>query len=94
MFVRPDEAPLPLVAGSTGMEGLILNFPRVSAHADAARLQPAARSWQCDLCSFAYDEAQGMPEEGIAAGTRWGDIPEDWTCPDCGARKQDFRRSE
>jgi rubredoxin len=46
--------------------------------------------WQCLLCSFSYDEAAGMPEEGIAPGTRWADVPETWTCPDCSANKSDF----
>ena len=37
-----------------------------------------------------YDEAAGAPNEGIAPGTRWEDIPPNWTCPECGARKDDF----
>ena len=39
---------------------------------------------------FEYDEAKGWPEDGIAPGTRWDDIPDDWSCPDCGAAKTDF----
>ena len=39
----------------------------------------------CVQCGFEYDEAKGWPEDGIAPGTRWDDIPEDWSCPDCGA---------
>jgi len=42
------------------------------------------------LCAFTYDEARGMPEEGIAPGTRWEDVPADWSCPDCSASKADF----
>ena len=42
------------------------------------------------LCAFIYDEAAGMPDEGIAPGTRWADVPEAWTCPDCSASKADF----
>jgi rubredoxin len=49
------------------------------------------RKWQCAGCGFIYDEALGWPGDGIAAGTRWEDIPEDWTCPDCGASKADFQ---
>ena len=37
-----------------------------------------------------YDEALGDPERGIAPGTRWEDVPEDWCCPDCGATKGDY----
>ncbi len=46
--------------------------------------------WICTVCGFVYDEAAGMPEEGIAPGTAWDDIPDDWVCPDCGALKEDF----
>lgn len=42
------------------------------------------------FCGFFYDEELGLPEEGIAPGTRWESIPENWSCPDCGARKSDF----
>ncbi len=48
------------------------------------------KKWQCMVCDFFYDEALGFPEEGIAPGTRWEDIPEDWSCPDCGMSKADF----
>lgn len=37
------------------------------------------RKWQCVVCGFIYDEALGLPEEGIPAGTRWEDIPADWS---------------
>lgn len=48
----------------------------------------------CVQCGFEYDEAKGWPEDGIAPGTRWDDIPEDWCCPDCGAAKTDFEMVE
>ena len=50
----------------------------------------AYRTWMCVVCGFIYDEAAGLPDEGIAAGTRWEDIPDTWTCPDCGVTKDDF----
>ncbi|MGZ0141718.1 rubredoxin [Rhodococcus qingshengii] len=46
--------------------------------------------YQCAQCGFEYDEAVGWPEDGIEPGTRWDDIPEDWSGPDCGAAKSDF----
>ena len=52
------------------------------------------RTWMCVVCGFIYDEAKGLPEEGIAPGTRWADIPDDWTCPDCGVGKDDFEMVE
>jgi len=48
------------------------------------------RKWECQVCGFIYDEAKGLPEEGIEPGTCWEDIPDDWTCPDCGTSKEDF----
>lgn len=48
------------------------------------------KKWECVVCGFIYDETQGLPEEGIAPGTRWEEIPEDWVCPDCGVSKSDF----
>jgi rubredoxin len=52
------------------------------------------RRWQCILCAYAYDEALGVPEDNIPPGTRWEDVPADWTCPDCGAMKDDFELIE
>ncbi|GAB4348111.1 MAG: rubredoxin [Gammaproteobacteria bacterium] len=48
------------------------------------------QKWQCVVCGFIYDEKEGLPEEGIAPGTAWADIPEDWECPDCGVSKASF----
>jgi len=46
----------------------------------------------CSVCGFIYDEAKGIPDAGIAAGTRWEDLPEDWVCPLCGATKSEFEK--
>lgn len=59
----------------------------------AAAAQPY-RTWLCVVCGFTYDEAAGLPEEGIEPGTRWEDIPDTWTCPDCGVGKEDFEMVE
>lgn len=52
------------------------------------------KKWQCMVCEFQYDEALGLPDEGIPPGTRWEDVPEDWCCPDCGVGKEDFEMVE
>ena len=52
------------------------------------------KSTYCLICGWIYDEAVGWPEDGIAAGTKWDDIPMNWTCPECGARKDDFEMVE
>jgi rubredoxin len=48
------------------------------------------KRYQCNICGFVYDEAGGDPEHGIKAGTKWEDVPENWTCPECGVTKSDF----
>ena len=48
------------------------------------------KKWECIVCGWVYDEEKGNPEEGIEAGTRWEDVPEDWVCPECGVGKEDF----
>lgn len=45
----------------------------------------------CSICGFVYDEAKGHPETGIAQGTVWEDVPQDWLCPLCGASKSEFK---
>ncbi len=50
----------------------------------------SAKKYVCLVCGWVYDEEQGSPQDGIAPGTRWEDIPGDWTCPECGAAKGDF----
>jgi len=52
------------------------------------------KKWQCFFCAFVYDESLGLPEEDIAPGTPWEDVPEDWICPECGAAKEDFAMIE
>ena len=52
------------------------------------------KTYQCIVCGFIYDEAKGLPDEGIPAGTRWADIPASWACPDCGIAKADFEMVE
>ena len=44
----------------------------------------------CDVCGWEYDEEQGYPEGGIAPGTKWEDVPEDFECPLCSVGKAQF----
>ena len=50
--------------------------------------------YRCPGCGYVYDEAKGAPREGFPAGTAWSDVPDDWSCPDCGAAKSDFEMVE
>jgi rubredoxin len=52
------------------------------------------RKYQCFFCGYVYDEAVGDLDGGIAPGTCWEDIPDDWFCPSCGAAKSDFAMME
>lgn len=48
------------------------------------------RKWECVICGFIYDEELGLPDHGIAPGTRWEDVPDDFECPECGTSKANF----
>lgn len=52
------------------------------------------KQWMCLNCGWVYDEARGDPMSGLAPGTAWADVPDDWKCPDCGAAKEDFEMVE
>jgi len=97
-FIEPKEGPYEIRAGSAGLEAIVLNFPQTQIRAAGAAASAHAREgfkvWQCMLCAFVYDEAAGLPEESIVPGTLWKDVPESWSCPDCGASKADFQMTE
>ena len=44
----------------------------------------------CGICGYVYDEANGDPEGGIAPGTVWANVPDEYVCPLCGAGKEAF----
>jgi len=52
------------------------------------------KTYECIICGWVYDEAKGAPKEGLAPGTRWEDVADDWVCPDCGANKEQFEMVE
>jgi rubredoxin len=49
-------------------------------------------NWECVVCGYVYDETQGDPDHGIAPGTKFEDIPDDWVCPVCGVGKDQFEK--
>jgi len=51
------------------------------------------KTYMCLICGWIYDESKGCPDDGIAPGTLWKDVPMNWSCPECGARKDDFEMS-
>jgi rubredoxin len=52
------------------------------------------KTYICIVCGFIYDEAAGLPDEDIAPGTLWEDVPAAWACPECGVSKSDFEMVE
>lgn len=52
------------------------------------------KRYMCLICGFIYDEEKGWPDDGIAPGTRWEEVPATWICPECSATKEDFEMVE
>jgi len=50
--------------------------------------------WECLVCGYIYNPEEGDPDNGVKPGTRFEDLPEDWTCPQCGAPKDQFKKLE
>jgi rubredoxin len=69
-----DEAPTPATVSAAGSAKPVDTF----------------KQWVCVICGWVYDEEAGLPEEGIAPGTRFEAIPDDWRCPLCDVGKEDF----
>jgi rubredoxin-NAD+ reductase len=70
--------------------------PTLTTVAAAAAMlgAPGFQKFICHACGYIYDEAEGDPDSGLAAGTRFEDIPDDWACPLCGVTKTDFSAYE
>jgi rubredoxin len=54
------------------------------------RCMSSARRYRCIVCSHVYDPVVGDPDSGIPPGTPFESLPEDWSCPECGASKADY----
>lgn len=48
--------------------------------------------YRCSVCEWVYDPETGDPDGGIAPGTPFDEIPDDWQCPECGAQKAEFEK--
>ena len=48
------------------------------------------KKYVCSVCGYVYDPAEGDPDSGVAAGTDWQQVQEDWVCPICGVNKDQF----
>jgi rubredoxin len=52
------------------------------------------KKYVCDVCGYVYDPAKGDPDNGIEPGTPFEQLPDDWTCPECGVEKDQFSPQE
>ncbi len=50
--------------------------------------------YECDVCGYVYDPAVGDPDNGVAPGTAFANLPNDWECPLCGVGKDEFSKVE
>ena len=57
---------------------------------ETQKKEKAMKKYVCEVCGYVYDPTLGDPDSGIAAGTAFEDIPEDWVCPACGVGKDQF----
>jgi rubredoxin len=58
------------------------------------REEYSMKKYVCDVCGYVYDPAAGDPENGVAPGTAFEDVPADWLCPLCGVGKDAFSPEE
>lgn len=52
------------------------------------------KKYKCSICGYVYDEAEGCQDQGIAPGTKWEDVPDDFVCPECGIGKDMFELAD
>jgi len=50
--------------------------------------------FECIVCAYIYDEEKGDPDNGVKAGTKFEDVPDDWVCPECAVGKDQFKLVE
>lgn len=62
-------------------------------HRSKKEVKSSAPKYVCTVCGYVYDPAQGDPDHGIAAGTSFENLPEDWACPICGVGKDQFEQA-
>ena len=71
---------------------IVLSGPTADKREDYTEREKIMDSWVCTICGYVYDPVAGDPDNGVAAGTAWEDVPEDWLCPICDAPKEEFEK--
>jgi rubredoxin len=63
---------------------------KATLRSTTSKRTPTMKKYVCATCGYVYDPAAGDPDNGIAPGTAFEDLPEDWVCPVCGVGKSGF----
>lgn len=66
------------------------NAPKIGMISSNSTKERKMKKYVCDVCGWIYDPEVGDPDSGVAPGTAFEDIPDDWECPECGVGKDDF----
>ena len=68
--------------------------PTYSKELDKVKIKEEKKmeKWVCTVCGYKYEPEKGDPNNGIDPGTKFEDLPDDWTCPVCGAGKESFEK--
>ncbi|QGZ63900.1 rubredoxin [Paraburkholderia acidisoli] len=90
LAARDSTAPPLVVALDTPPRGTEAAPAGTIAASAPAGTGTGFKSWVCVICGWVYDEEAGAPDDGLAPGTRWADVPDDWRCPLCDVGKEDF----
>lgn len=69
-------------------------FPSLRVRMERNGEEVKSMKYVCEVCGYVYDETAGDPDNGIAPGTKWEDLPEDFVCPLCGVGKEDFSKED
>ena len=64
--------------------------PKKSTPKETSKNVKSSGKYRCKVCGYIYDPEKGDPANGIKPGTAFADLPDDWTCPECGVNKDQF----
>ena len=77
--------------GKTPKKAATYQKEKIKAETGGAEMaDKGTQKYKCTVCGYVYDPAKGDPDSGIAAGTPFEDLPDDWVCPVCGVGKDQF----
>lgn len=92
--IKYKGCPLPQITHKRqrGLEYPAINRPHDVFRINSLKGTDEMDKYVCSICGYEYDPEVGDPKNGIAPGTAFEDLPAEWTCPVCGAGKEDFEK--